>query len=161
MDFTACWARQGLTPEIEEQLTAIAYEVFEVIVSPESGFSNVTERAKKETCWQRVQELRIPLQVGMAAQIIGREDDRFLKKMAVSDQNVVSGIHTQMAVVNLGAAYWQQLLSWGNRQLLLPPDEQSFVSVACNIPRKLPTEKQSTRLLQIRSRMEDEGFHLM
>ena len=63
-----------------------------------------------------------------------------------------------MTVVNLGGAYWQQLLTWGNKNLLLAPDEQSFVSVACSIPRKLPTEKQSARLIQIKVRMEDEGF---
>ena len=157
-DFKSCWARQGLTQEIEQQLVAIAYEVFEIIVSPESGFQNVTEWAKKELCWQRVQELRIPLQKGLAQQLVAREDDRHLKKSAASEQAVVSGIQAQMTVVNLGGAYWQQLKVWGNKQLLLGPDEQSFVSVACGIPGKLPTEKQCARLLQIKARMEEEGF---
>ena len=73
-----------------------------------------------------------------------------MKKTAASEQTVVSGIQLQMTVVNLGGPYWQQLLSWGNKNLVLAPDEQSFVSVACNIPRKLPSERQQ--------RMEDEGF---
>ena len=157
-DFKICWSRQGLTPEIEQQLTAIAYEVFEIIVAPEGGFQNVTEWAKKEICWQRVQELHIPLQAGLAGQLVAREDDRQVKKTAASEQTVVSGIQVQMTIVNLGGPYWQQLLSWGNKNLFLAPDEQSFVSVACNIPRKLPSEKQSARLLQIKERMEDEGF---
>ena len=157
-DFRSCWSRQGLTPEIEEQLAAIAYEVFEIIVAPEGGFQNVTEWAKKEICWQRVQELRIPLQQGLAEQLVAREDDRQMKKSAASEQTVVSGIQVQMTVVNLGGAYWQQLLTWGKKNLLLAPDEQSFVSVACSIPRKLPTERQSARLIQIKVRMEDEGF---
>jgi hypothetical protein len=157
-DFKACWTRQGLTPEIEQQLVSIAYEVFEIIVSPESGFQNVTEWAKKELCWQRVQELRIPLQKGLAQQLVGREDDRHLKKSAASEQTVISGIQAQMTVVNLGATYWQQLRTWGNKQLLLRPEEQSFVSVACGIPNKVPTEKQCARLLQIKDRMEEEGF---
>ena len=157
-DFRSCWSRQGLTPEIEEQLAAIAYEVFEIIVAPEGGFQNVTEWAKKEICWQRVQELRIPLQQGLAEQLVAREDDRQMKKSAASEQTFVSGIQVQMTVVNLGGAYWQQLLTWGKKNLLLAPDEQSFVSVACSIPRKLPTERQSARLIQIKVRMEDEGF---
>jgi hypothetical protein len=157
-DFKACWIRQELTLEIEQQLTAIAYEVFEIIVSPESGFQNVTEWAKKDLCWQRVQELRIPLQKGLVQQLVAREDDRHMKKTAASEQTVVSGIQAQVTVVNLGGAYWQQLQTWGNKQLLLGPDEQSIVSVACNIPRKLPNEKQCVRLLQIKIRMEEEGF---
>ena len=157
-DFKSCWSRQDLTSEVEEQLAAIAYEVFEIIVAPEGGFQNVTEWAKKGICWQRVQELHIPLKDGLAKQLVAREDDKQMRKTAASEQTVVSGIQVQMTVVNLGSSYWQQLLSWGNKNVLLAPDEQSFVSVACNIPRKLPTEKQSARLLQIKGRMEDEGF---
>ena len=157
-DFRSCWSRQGLTPEIEQQLAAIAYEVFEVIVAPEGGFQNVTEWAKKEICWQRVQGLHIPLQQGLARQLVAREDDQHVKKSAASEQAVVNAIQGQMAVVNLGSGYWQQVLAWGNKKLLLAPDEQSFLNVACSMPRKLPTEKQSVRILQIKRRMEEEGF---
>jgi hypothetical protein len=157
-DFKSCWTRQALTEEIEAQLAAIAYEVFEVIVAPEAGFQNVTEWAKKELCWQRVQSLRIPLQNGLAKQLVGREDDRFIKKSAASEQTVLSGIETQMSVIALGASYWKELLAWSNKKLLLSPDEQSIVAVACGIPKKLPTEKQCVRLLQIKSRVGDEGF---
>ena len=61
---------------------------------------------------------------------------------AASEQAVMSGIQMQMTTIELGAAYWQQLLTWSNKQFLLAPDEQSIVAVACNIPKKLPTEKQ-------------------
>ncbi len=157
-DFKSCWSRQGLTPEIDQQLADIAYEVFEVIVAPEGGFQNVTEWAKKEICWQRVQGLRIPLEPGLAKQLVPREDDQHVKRSAASEQAVVNAIQGQMAVVNLGSTYWQQVLAWGNKKLLLAPDEQSFLSVACSMPRKLPTEKQSVRILQIKQRMEEEGF---
>jgi hypothetical protein len=79
-DFKACWTRQGLTPSIENQLVQIAAEVFEVIVSPEGGFQNVTEWAKKEICWQQVQKLRIPLSQELAKHLVAREDDRLVKK---------------------------------------------------------------------------------
>jgi hypothetical protein len=160
LDFKSCWTRQGLTPEIEKQLVAIAYEVFEVIVAPEGGFQNVTEWAKKEICWRRVQELRIPLEQGLAKQLVPREDDRFVKNAAASEQAVLSGIQMQMAAIELGASYWQQLLAWSSKERLLTPDEHSVVDVACRIPKKLPTEKQSGWLLKIKERMESEGFRL-
>jgi hypothetical protein len=47
---------------------------------------------------------------------------------------------------------------WRDKRLLLAPDEQSIVSVVCNFCKKLPTGKQSARLLQIKKRIEDEGF---
>jgi hypothetical protein len=159
-DFKACWARQALSQEIEKQLVSIAAEVFEVIVSPEGGFQNVTEWAKKEICWKRVQELQIPLQQGLAKQLVGREDDRTMKKEAEAQQSIVSGIQLQMEAIGLGSAYWQQLLAWSKTRMLLSPDEQSIVTVACGMPRKLPTEKQSGRLMQIKAKVELEGFEI-
>lgn len=157
-DFKACWTRQGLTPSIESQLVKIATEVFEVIVSPEGGFQNVTEWAKKEICWQQVQKLRIPLDQELTKQLVGREDDRRVKKEAEAQQEALGGIETQMVVVNLGSLYWKQLLAWARARALLSPDEESIVAVACSIPRKLPTEKQSARLLKIKDKVELEGY---
>ena len=157
-DFKACWTRQGLTPSIENQLVKIAAEVFEVIVSPEGGFQNVTEWAKKEICWQQVQKLRIPLDQELAKQLVAREDDRLVKKEAEAQQEVLGGIETQMVVVNLGSLYWKQLLAWAKARTLLSPDEESIITVACGIPRKVPTEKQSARLLKIKERLELEGY---
>ena len=157
-DFKACWTRQGLTPSIENQLVQIAAEVFEVIVSPEGGFQNITEWAKKEICWQQVQKLRIPLDQELAKQLVAREDDRIVKKDAEAQQEALGGIETQMVVVNLGSLYWKQLLAWAKARTLLSPDEESIVAVACGIPRKLPTEKQSARLLKIKDKVELEGY---
>jgi hypothetical protein len=64
----------------------------------------------------------------------------------------------QMTVIELGAMYWQQLLAWSNERHLLAPDDQSIVSMVCNFRKKLPTDKQYARLLQIKKRIEDEGF---
>lgn len=63
-----------------------------------------------------------------------------------------------MVVVNLGSLYWKQLLAWSKARTLLSPDEESIVMVACGIPRKLPTEKQSARLLKIKDKVELEGY---
>jgi hypothetical protein len=157
-DFKACWTRQSLSSAIESQLTLIAYEVFEVIVSPDGGLQNVTEWAKKEVCWSRVQGLRIPLQKELVKELVGREDDRAVKRAAEAQQTIMSGIQIQMTVVNLGSPYWKELHAWAKSRLLLSPEEESFVALATGMPRKLPSEKQSARLLQIKERVEVEGF---
>ncbi len=119
---------------------------------------NVTEWAKKEVCWSRVQGLRIPLQKELAEELVGRENDRAVRKEAEDQQTIMSGIQIQMTVVNLGPLYWKQLHTWAKSRSLLSPEDESFVSVASGMPRKLPTEKQSARLLQIKERVEIEGF---
>ena len=117
-----------------------------------------TEWAKKEVCWQQVQKLRIPLHKELAKQLVARDDDRLVKKEAETQQEVLSGIQTQMTVVNLGGLYWKQLLAWAKARTLLSPDEESIITVACGIPRSLPTERQSVRLLKIKDRIEVEGY---
>lgn len=92
-------------------------------MSPESCFQNVTEWAKKEICWKRVQELPIPLQKELAKELVGRDEDRTMKKEAEAQQTLVSGIQLQMAAIDLGALYWEELLSWSKARMLLTPDE--------------------------------------
>lgn len=43
-------------------------------------------------------------------------------------------------------------------QAITSPDEDGILAVAASMPRKLPTEKQSWRLIQIKERLELEGF---
>lgn len=148
----------GADPAIESQLVLIATAVFDVIVSPEGGFQNITEWAKKEICWRQVQKLRIPLQRELATQLIERDYDRMQKEDAEAQQETVSGIQTQMIVLDLGPLYWKQLLAWAKARTLLSPDEESILAVACGMPRKLPTEKQSARLLKIKGKIELEGY---
>jgi hypothetical protein len=70
----------------------------------------------------------------------------------------MTGIQIQTMVVELGPAYWRALQAWGRERQLLSPDEGSITGVAANMPRKLPTEKQCSRLAQIKARLEEEGF---
>lgn len=157
-DFKTCWARQSLTPAIENQLTVIAGEVFNVIVSPDGGLQNVTEWAKKEVCWSRVQALHIPLQRDLANELVGRDEDRTLTRDAGAQQAIATGVEIQTTVVELGSSYWRELHAWAKSRSLLSPEEESFLLVACGMPRRLPSEKQSARLLQIKDRVELEGF---
>jgi hypothetical protein len=70
----------------------------------------------------------------------------------------MSGIEMQTRVVELGPAYWGSLRDWARKHALLSPDEDSIVGVAANMPRKLPTERQCARILEIQTKVEDEGF---
>jgi hypothetical protein len=157
-DFKAFWSRQSLSPAIENQLTLIAGEVFKVIVSPEAGFQNVTEWAKKELCWTRVQNLRIPLLPELAKQLVGREEDKIIKATAETDQALKSGIELQTAVLNFGGEYWKKLQTWAQQRSLLSPDDYSIATIGSSIPRKIPTEKQCKRLMEIKARVESEGY---
>jgi hypothetical protein len=61
-------------------------------------------------------------------------------------------------IVELGPEYWRALQSWARQRQLFSPTDNSIVTVAAGIPRKLPTEKQCVRLVEIKTRLEEEGF---
>ena len=158
LDFKALWNQQSLTPAIEQQLLIIAERMFAIIVAPEGGFQNVTEWCKKELCWQRARDTKIPLLRELGSELAGREEEKITKKDAQVQQSVMTGIQIQTLVVELGPAYWRALQNWGRQKQLLCPTDDSIVTVATAMPRKLPTEKQCARLAEIKRQMEEEGF---
>ena len=158
LDFKTLWNRQSTTPAIEQQLLLIAEHMFEVIVTPQAGFQNVTEWCKKELCWQRARDTKITLLRELGSELTYREEETIAKKDAQAQQTVMTGIEVQTLIVQLGAAYWQALQTWARQRQLLSPTDESFVNVAAGMPRKLPTEKQCNRLLEIKTRIEEEGY---
>jgi hypothetical protein len=71
----------------------------------------------------------------------------------------MTGIQIQTSVVELGPASWRALQAWVRERQLLTPTDDSFITVAAGMPRKLPTEKQCARLVEIKTRLE-EGFQI-
>ena len=158
LDFKTLWNRQDVTPAIDRQLMLIAEHMFRVIVAPQGGFQNVTEWCKKELCWQRARDTQIQFLKDLAPELIEREDEHVIKKAAAAQQIIITGIEAQTRVVELGGEYWRGLQTWARQKQLLSPTDESFLNVAVGIPRKLPSEKQCTRLLEIKTRIEEEGF---
>ena len=132
--------------------------MFRVIVAPQGGFQNVTEWCKKELCWSRARDTQIPFAKDLGPELIEREVEQVTKKAAAAQQIVVTGIEAQTRVVELGGDYWRAIQAWARQKQLLSPTDESFLNVAATMPRKLPSEKQCTRLLEIKVRIEEEGF---
>ena len=61
-------------------------------------------------------------------------------------------------VIEAGAAYWQALRSFATAKRFLLPDDVSPLTIACTVPKRLPTEIQAARLLTLKQRCEAEGF---
>lgn len=158
IDFRGIWNKQGLSPALESQIARIAEAVLDVIVSPEGGMQNVTEWSKKEICWKRVAALELPLIPAFYKELIDEDEDQNRRKESQVEQRIEVGIEQQSAVLQLGAAYWKELREYGIREGLLSPDDQGILAVGASMPRRLPSEKQSARMMQIKVRLESEGF---
>ena len=152
------WQRQSLSQKFENELAIIAEKVHRVLTTPDSGYANVTQWAKKPQCWHKVKETEFDWQNEISDELIPIEEQKQLERDARKDWRVVSGIEAQMSVYNAGADFWKDVENWGLKNRYLTQTEAGIVKVATRLPNQLPTERQSTRLIDIFHKLKQEGF---
>ncbi len=158
INFRAIWNSQCLSGEMENQIEVIAGYVYKVISAPDTGFQNVGEWCKKETCWRRVQDLTIKLSNNVLAGLVKPEEERSILREARSQQRTDNTIMAQSTVIELGQSYWQELAGWVSSNSHITDEEKRLLRVACCIPEKIPNSRQSEFLLKLKERLEDDGF---
>ena len=160
VDFDSIWGRQAVSSTLNETLCVIAKSVHDVIVDPPEGMRNVTEWAKKQGCWQRVQDLVLELPTGLEADLVPTEQRNSAERAAVKEQKVLNEVEALMAVFEAGSDLWRGVKNWGQTHRLLSPKEAGILESACSMPHKLPSEKQSLVILSTLRRLQSEGCPL-
>jgi hypothetical protein len=160
VDLDSIWRNQGISKELKEALRFAAEEVHAVIINPESGMRNVTEWAKTQACWSRVEALRIEWPKRWLGSLLTGEDQRDLQKSGKKDQKMVNGIEVQTSIVNAGGNFWRTVKKWGASKHLLSEKEAGILDVASEIPSQIPTEKQCKILHETLKRLHKEGCQL-
>ncbi|HRP44779.1 MAG TPA: AIPR family protein [Ginsengibacter sp.] len=162
IDFMKIWDKQYVPSEIEEAIEVVAELVHEDITSPPAGISNVTEWCKKDGCWARLKD-----KVGDLDELLSDsfkhglvEKDRIVeeKKTAKQIQKIDNGIEAQRKVLSISGPEWKSLMEKGRQRGILTPKETGILEVAAQIPRKIPTEKQSVILIEILNKAYHEGI---
>ena len=157
VDFDSIWRRQSQGDALDEAIAIIAEQVHEVLIHPLSGISNVTEWAKKQACWERVRNLVVDWPDTFVEGLISAQEQRDTARTARREQRELNGMEAQIAVVTAGGNFWSHALAWGQARRLLTTPETNILTIAANIPRQTPTDKQSSRAIQILSK-QTEGY---
>lgn len=150
LDLRQLWSQESVPPALIDVAKRISKCMFDVIVTPDSAVQNVTEWCKKELCWTRAKqtEVKINLTRVLGPLLIDKETDLELQKSSKKEQHIDNGIENQRLVIQLGSAYWAQAREWAIRQAITTPEENGILVVAAAIPRRIPSEKQSWRLIR-------------
>lgn len=157
VDFDRIWKSQAITEPMRQALIISSEQVHSVLTSPPSGISNVTEWAKQQACWARVKALEIDWPDEWLNELIGKDEQKAIRKSAVKDQKMLNGIEAQSAVVNAGGQFWDQIADWGRTKKLLTPTDAGILAVAASVPGRIPTERQSMRAVEILRKLRSEG----
>lgn len=158
VDLRKIWKAQEIYAELGEQLLEISERVFESLSRLPDSQINLTQWAKRQSCWDQVRQLPISLSGDFIASLVeadaSAEEARASRAMQVLD----SGIDAQSAILSLGSEYWRAALAWAEARGNLSAPDRTALKAAAGFSTALPTDKQSKRLLQLKSIFEQTGF---
>lgn len=160
VDFDMIWKEQGISTALSDALVIASEAVHDVLVTPPSGMSNVTEWAKQQACWNRVSALNITWPKPFLAQLLNASEQRDNEKDAVKGQQMLNGIEAQMAVVKAGGPFWRSVKEWGLEKSVLTPKEAGILDVAARVPNRIPSEKQCIVAMEALQKLHKEGCPL-
>ena len=159
VNFQDVWRKQSVSACMEMNIAVVAQQVHEVLVNPPKDFRNVTEWAKKHACWNKIRELKIDWSTEFVDNLISTDSKQEQALSARKEQKTLNEIEAQMAVVNAGQVFWKEVKLWGISKSLLSPLEIDFLSVATKCTTKIPSGRQSKKILEVLYKLQEEGFH--
>lgn len=162
-DFNKLWSRQDLSPITVQAIEVTAKLVYDDIMNPMGSISNISEWCKREACWQRLQTkletLVDLLPAGFFEELISADQLEDEAKSAVKTQRMQNGIEAQKAVFEISAETWANILAQGQEKQLYSPKEVGILQIACQMPTKIPNEKQAFVLLEILNKAKLEAIY--
>ena len=162
-DFGKVWETQDITEVMKDAIEITAKIVFDSIMTPMAGISNISEWCKKEACWDRLQlksgELKSLLPKPFLSGLVDKESIVEEVKSAAKVQKIDNGIEAQKKVMSISAAKWRQIMADGNEKNIFSPMEIGILQVASKIPAKIPSEKQSVILIDVLAKAALEGIN--
>lgn len=157
LDVQRIWREQSLPEIIENEILQCCHLAQDEIISgaAKNNVINVTEWCKRKTCWDQIVALPYNLATSFIQLLKAREDELAEVRDARREHKGISTAEAYIAVVNAGAEYWIKVRHWGGGSSDIKPSDLVLLEVASAMPKKLPNEKQSVRLMEIRAMYED------
>ncbi len=162
VDFDSIWKNQDISTAMSEALVTVSEAVHEVLIVPPSGMSsNVTEWAKQQACWSRVQALTVEWPRGFRKEWLNAEEQKEGEREAVRSQQMLNGIEAQTAVVTAGGPFWRSVWEWGMEKRALTPREAGILEVAARMStRQVPSEAQCQIAMEALKKLRREGCQI-
>jgi len=89
--------------------------------------------------------------------LVSLEEQNIEGRDARKTQKIDNGIDAQKKAVKIPANGWSKIMEELSKKHLLSPKELSILEIACQIPLKIPSEKQSIILMDVLEKASAEG----
>ncbi|MBE8952783.1 MAG: hypothetical protein SR1Q7_06530 [Quinella sp. 1Q7] len=90
--------------------------------------------------------------------MVGTNEVATEKKSARKIQRTSFGVDAQSKILSFSGATWRKIFDDAARKNFLTHDEQSALSTAMKLPKKIPSPSQCQKLLRLLERLEDDGL---
>lgn len=160
LDLMLIWNKQYLPEQVETVLMALAERVLKKLTDPSRKVANVTQWCKRLECWNDIKTITFTLPSSLDTCLITVDEEKAAQRSARKAQKETNDINAQVEVVNYSADIWKALSKFAVAKHLVGPPDVTALSIACQIPLKIPTAAQSKRLLALLNKAIEEGFNV-
>lgn len=160
LNYNIIWNNQKIPSELTEQLVVTTKEVYDFITREDRPTLNVTEWCKKELCWAKAKKQNWTMLVSVNNILVNKSEMVEEKKEEKTKQILQNEVDAEMEVIQRGSKYWRDMTEWAVKKKVISPIEKEILSIAANFEYtgKLPSAKQSNRILRIREKISLEGY---
>lgn len=115
INYKKIWEQQACLDEYKLDLAKIAKIVYDVFNDPNRQILNIGEYAKREICWNKLNEISYSISSSTEKQLITKEEKEIESKVARNDQKLTNEVVSEIAIFNLGLNYWKKLKEVGKQ----------------------------------------------
>ena len=155
IDLTKIWKTQSTTEAFDNMAETVSNAIYKYLVDTCAGI-NTTQWCKKEQCWDKVKELNIPVNSGIADEMksVGKPKPTGLDTLNNPETKLIQDIYS------VSADYWFSIAAWGK-------ETGNLAGYQCGISRTLgmnvgwnkePSIKQARQAIKILNVAYGKGF---
>lgn len=159
IDYKSIWGKQELSKAWVNQIELLSEEIYNFLIDDSRPVENVTEWAKRESCWDKAKQIELSLTPEFLSELIYKEVAQEQARSDKSERKLTNKVNAMVEVANFGVDGWKELLSWDATHHALSPTDISFVNAAIAMEKgKFPSEKQCARILEVLDKARLESF---
>ena len=141
-------------------ICSLAELVLLKITDPSRKVANVTQWCKRNDCWEDVKKINLNIPEDIENYLITIDEQKVAQRSAKKEQKVVNEIQIQTTVVNYPVDMWTKLSEFVVKNHMVTPTDVSALTIACQMPLKIPNTYQCKRLLALLRKASTEGFNI-
>ena len=157
-NFQKIWEEQCLSNDLIKSLEIISEGVYRSITNPLEGSANITQWCKKDSCWNVVKELNLPIKLSESL-LLEKQEIKYIKREDKKEKKLISEAEMQIRVMEINLTVWNEVYQYykdGKGGAINFTQLDILKKWATGIM-KFPSEKQSKILYKLVKNATEEG----